>query len=242
MPVANDDAVHGVTAEAPGGAYSVKLDTHTDNLVVSAPAGTTIHGGFAGLLVQPDQAGLDRMVPDLPAALSALAVWTDARLAGSLADARRQHIIREILASLYGHLCGAPWRQAERAYLSVAESDETLQALSRLVSADRAHRGFAPALRHNFDKTLEGVDPAVRWFSEVSTRYGVSTEPELCRFALRLASDPSSLPQAYPEQLTALTSAVAGNPMLLRGARLVALRAARTEDPDHPNPLPRWSW
>jgi hypothetical protein len=61
-------------------------------------------------------------------------------------------------------------------------------------------------------------------------------------FALRLASWPFGLGSAYGKDATALLANIQENPILMRGARLVALLSIAA-DRDHPTAyLPRWVW
>ena len=191
--------------------------------------------------MQPDQTRLDEAVRDVDATLRAVEAWTNGRLAGTLADARRKNVIRAVMGSLYGSLCGNAWRRAEQSYVAQPEAGGGLPALGSSVSSAQEHRGFAPALKLNFQKAQEGVEAAVHWFADVAKRYGVCSDDALCRFALRLASDPAGVRIGYAGQLTKFMTDIAENPVLLRGARLVVLMVARSEDAD-PESVSRWRW
>jgi hypothetical protein len=221
-------AMAGKVAEEPGGLFYARQGEHHDALVVSSSRGAV---GFRDLLVEPD---LNGGPPDVTALLSLVDLWHQARLAGPLADSRRDLIARRLLARLYLALCGSRWSHAEDAFFR----NPHVQDFQQLERAVEGRASFAVVLRQSCAKMEQGTTLGARWFSEVAGRYGVCQDPALCAFALRLASRPFAL----GKQPDALFVGIRQNAVLMRGARLVALHCIAA-DRDRPGDyLARWAW
>jgi hypothetical protein len=187
--------------------------------------------GFRDLVVEPDLNGAPQ---DVMALLSLVELWHQARLAGPLADSRRDLIVRRLLARLYLALCGSRWSHAEDAFFR----NPHLRDFQQLERAVEGRASFAMVLRQGYAKMEQDTALGARWFSEVADRYDVCHDPALCVFALRLASRPSAL----SKEPDALFNGIRQNAVLMRGARLVALHCIAA-DRDHPGDyLPRWAW
>jgi hypothetical protein len=220
-------AMAGMVVHEPGGLFHARQGEHQDALLVSSSRGAT---DFHELVVEPDLTGTPQ---DIASILSLLGLWHRARLAGPLAESRRELIARRLLDRLYLELCGSRWSHAEAAFLRNPRSPD-FQQIERAVEG---RASFALVLRQSCDKMEPGTASGARWFGEISGRYEVCDDPELCRFALRLASDPFAL----GDQSTLIDS-VRRYPILMRGARLMALHCIAA-DREHPaSGLPRWAW
>jgi hypothetical protein len=227
-------AMAGISAEAPGGLFVCRQGEFHDALIVSSSRGGA---DFRDLLVEPDLSDLD---PDTARLLAIIQLWHEARLAGSLAESRREHIVRSLLGRLYLALCGSRWAHAEDTFLRNRLTQGS-QQLERAIEAE-ARNSFPAALRHNHTQIVESTSAGARWFAEAAQRYDVSDDPGLCTFALRLASCPFGLAAIYGAEVMTLLARIPDNPVLMRGARLLALLSI-ADDRDHPTAyLPRWVW
>jgi hypothetical protein len=220
-------AMEGMVAEEPGGLFYVRQGEHQDALLVSSSRGAV---GFRDLVVEPELSGAP---PDIAALLSLIELWHQARLAGPLAESRRDLISRRLLDRLYVELCGSRWSYAEEAFFR----NPQVQDFQQLERAVEGRASFAVVLRQSCAKMEQGTASGAHWFSEVAGRYEVCHDPTLCAFALRLASRPFALGNE-----PVLIDALRQNVILMRGARLVALHCIAA-DRDHPGAcLPRWVW
>ena len=218
-----------MVAEEPGGLFYARQGQQYDCLVVSSSRAAA---ALNELVVEPDLKGAPET---LPALLLILVLWHEARLAGPLADSRRDLIERRLLDRLYLLLCGSRWSHAEEAFFDCPVGHD-FQQLERAIEARMP--SFAVVLRQACAMMQQGTSSGARWFAEVADRYGISHDPVLCRFALRLASDPFAL----GKEADSLFDGIRQNGPLMRGARLVALRSLAA-DHDHPgSSLPRWTW
>ena len=230
MPQSLDSAsaMAGMVAEEPGGLFYARQGERQDALVVSSSRGAA---DFHELVVQP---ALNGAPQDITALLSLIELWHQARLAGPLADSRRELISRRLLSRLYDMLCGSRWGHAEEAFLRNPRGQD-FQQLERAIEA---RPSFAVVLRQSCAKMEPGTAIGARWFGEIAGRYEVCQDPALCTFALRLASWPFGLGQ----EASVLFDGIRQNGVLMRGARLVALHCIAA-DRDHPGAyLPRWTW
>jgi hypothetical protein len=222
------DALADMVAEEPGALYYAAQGQHRDALVVSSSRGAV---DFRELVVEPNLIGAPTDTKEL---LSLIELWHGARLAGPLADSRRELITRRLLARLYDNLCGSRWGHAEHAFFSNPQSED-FQQLER---AAEAKGGFAVVLRQSSAKLQQGTKEGSRWFTEVAHRYDICHDTTLCTFALQLAGSPFSI----GDKPTALFDAAKNNAPLIRGARLAALHCIAA-DRDHPHAyLPSWTW
>jgi hypothetical protein len=226
-------ALSGFPAEEPGGLFFAARGDFRDALIVSSSRGAA---DFRDLLIEPDLSGLMD-----PLQLLALAeLWREARSAGPLAENRRTLIAVRLLARLYTVLCGSRWAHAEEEFLR-NRNLQTSQKLERAMEAE-PRNGFAAALRHNYEKLSSNTTEGVKWFGDAARRYEVCDDAMLCSVALRLASWPFKLGIAYGEESPSLVQSVRDRPVLMRGARLLALLSI-VSDTDHPDAyLPRWTW
>jgi hypothetical protein len=207
-----------------------------DALVVSASKGAT---GFSDLIVTPDLSGVSQ---DPLQILALVDLWQQARVVGPLVDSRRDHILHCLLERLYLALCGSRWSHAEDFFFRDRQSADLVQ-LGRAIKLDAASaRAFPAALRQKQAQMFQNTSAGARWFAEVSNRYGVCTDPDLCTFSLRLASKPYELAEQYGQELPGLVGKIRHNEALMQAARYLVLHSL-VEDNDQTNAiLPRWVW
>ena len=88
-----------------------------------------------------------------------------------------------------------------------------------------------------------GLSAGIEWFAGVARRYSICTDAKLCRFALRIASEPEHfLWLSEPDRARAVR-VMNDNETLFRGERLVAvLCAARNQTCGGPDIIPRGEW
>jgi hypothetical protein len=226
----------GFEVPSPGGIFEARHGKFQDTVNVSIP--TSGHG-FADLAVTPDLSSLENDTFPIAPILEAIKLWSEARLLGPLVAIRRNHVIERLANRLYGRLCGQRWAEVEAAFLSSSQSGFERQTLERSVGGPHS---FSVTLGHEYDHMESGTDAGKHWFTGVAARYQTCSDPTLCEFALQFASHPHELPPLPEAILDGLLLEIKKNSVLLRGARLVALLAAKR----HPGPFggvfPRWTW
>lgn len=227
--------VKGQAVSEPGGLYFAKQGELKDALVISASKGAT---GFADLVVKPDLSGLGQ---DPLQILALIDLWQQARVVGPLADSRRDHILHCLLERLYLALCGSRWSHAEDSFFRNGQNADLMQ-IGTAIKLGASARAYPAALRQRQAQMSQNTVAGVRWFAEVSGRYGVCTDPDLCSFALRLASKPFELAEQYGQELPVLLAKLRHNEPLMQAARYLALHSL-AEDVEQTNAyLPRWMW
>jgi hypothetical protein len=137
----------------------------------------------------------------------------------------------------YERICGSRWAQAEAAFFNNPDS-----ALRELESAVGGQPGFRAVARRDYEKIEAGLAVGAQWFAEVAQRYGVCTDTKLCRFALRIASEPEHLLSLSEADRGRAIRIINDNSTLFRGARLVAVLAAARDHERGADILPRWQW
>jgi hypothetical protein len=115
-------------------------------------------------LVEPKLNGLESDVTRL---LALVEIWHHARIAGPLADSRRELIARRLLASLYAALCGQRRGKAEESFFRNPQTHDS-QQLCRAIEAGRA--SFAVVLRQDHIKMAQGTSAGARWFTGARSR------------------------------------------------------------------------
>lgn len=212
------EVLEGIYPPAPGGLYFVEHGSHADALTVSS--GLAEGEGFQGLVVNSDCADILSGQVTIATALRVLAVWTHARLVGSLAEARKNRIASQIHSAIYEKMCGANWARAEEAYIGNPTSSHTHEGMLRRVGRNR---GFKAALRMHSEKFRDDIGQTVSWYVGLARRYAVSTDPDLCEFAVMLTREPHALPDKFAGDLDRISVEAASNSELLRGARFADL-------------------
>ncbi|HXY99029.1 MAG TPA: hypothetical protein VEI03_03450 [Stellaceae bacterium] len=229
---------YGLEVGGAGGLYVGAHGQYRDSLVVGTSQAI---GGFMGLVATPKLKPPSSDPKSLIEIVNWLQLWTEARLTGSLVQIRRLKVTEALTELIYRVLCGPDWCRAEKEVLNRGASEETLQALCKLVGGVSAS-GFAVILRREAQKLESGTTAGKKWFAGKAAQYNISTDPALCEFALKLASQPQRLCAMYRENLEGFFKQVAANPVLLRGARLVALISATHGSSETGRGMPRWQW
>lgn len=228
----------GLSVDSPGGLFVAQHGEHSDAIVVS----TGLTGqGLQGLSVRSEFCDVQDSTFLPGRALSLLAMWSEARLAGFLSNIRRQKIVDGFLSATCEKLCGTDWGEAEAAFLESPNARLT-HATDILQRAVDRRPSFAVVLRRGFERMNDDTKDGSLWFSGVAKRYRICPDTNLCDFALRLASEPQRLPLLCGTGLEGLLGRLGEKPALLRGARFLALLCANQNTDGSSILLPRWKW
>jgi hypothetical protein len=227
-------SLEGLACEAPGGLYYAEDGQHKDAIIVSS---VPISHGFEELAVRPILHDLQPKFFESVRAFSLLALWSEARFAGPLADMRRKSVISSIQRQVHARLYGPRWVDAETAY-HASSSDF---ALRRLTESIGGAPGFSSTLRMDCEKMAAGSVQEAQWFSEVAARYQVCSDPSLCNFALSFAIQPQRLHLIYGKELYGWLLRIRDKGILLRGARLLTVLGSMESTPAGGDPL-RGTW
>jgi len=221
------------TVTGAGGLYIATQGKQQDILFVSNPPRSGI--GISQLLIEPN---LVDAAADVPRLLYLADLWRRARVAGRLAEHRRSRIVERLIRQSLVHFCGMPWINIED---RLGSMDDT-QSLEQLKSAVDMRPNFAAALQAELRRTTTGNRPSLKWFSDVCERYGVCEDDEACAFALHLVSAPFELGTLYGDRFLSLLEEAKRRPVLVRGARFLAISAARADLANSTFGLPGWRW
>ena len=234
----NEAVLAGLNVEKPGGIFEVRCGKFHDEVNVSIPPSGH---GFADLLIEPDLRSLESDSFPIIGILEALSFWSEVRLLGPLVDMRRNRILDRMTQKLFARLCGLRWAEAEAAYLANPHAGFARQRLETSVGAPHA---YSLVLAREFDRMDAGTASGACWFFSVAARYQVSSDQDLCDFALRLAGRPQDLPKIVPlsSVLDGLLSEIKEKASVLRAARLVALLSASRNPGPYGGIFPRWKW
>lgn len=221
-PIDPESAHNGVPVNEPGGLYYAQQGQHRDALVVRNSG--RAHG-FAGLVVQPDFHDAGQDTKSLLQLLALAELWQEARLAGTLADDQRHRVVLGITNHIYSVLCGEHWIRTELAIVSDTES-----TLDRLKSSVGGNRSFGAVIA-TASEALAGqrTDQRLQWFCGVASRYGVSSDEAVTKFAFRLASSPIGILQEFGNDTESKLDSLRSMGILLRGARFLTLAVSHAE-------------
>lgn len=201
----------GIESVPPGALYVARNGSHTDAVVIS-------HGfaeeGLKGLGATPTCDNVANGTLSLKEAIVVLDMWSSARIAGSLAEARRTQVTRALTNTIFAKVCGKHWTNAEHTFLESPRLPSSADALQHKVCD---FGGFGVAIKDNYAKFLS--DEASAWYAELCKRYKVSESRALCEFAIRLAFEPRKMSAIYKDKLDELTKQAASSPAVVRGAR-----------------------
>lgn len=227
-------ASRGVNIRPPGALFVAQNGEFIDAVVVS----TGLTGsGLEGLGVHPDYGRISNSSQAIEKLMKILRYWKLARLAGFLANARRGQVVDGILTHLYGAIAGRDWGRLESELISNGNIEQGFDRLRRLLD----HRGGFPIVLQRDSTGIKGGRESVSaWYSDLAGRYGVSSNPSLCEFAIDVATRPHETPSLYGENFHEQLRQLMSCPLLIRGARMVALQQA-CANKETPELLPRWS-
>jgi hypothetical protein len=201
----------GVESAPPGALYVARNGSQTDAVVVS-------HGfaqeGLKGLGATPTCDNIADGALSLKKAIVVLDMWSSARVAGSLGEARRRQVTRSLTNALFTKVCGRNWATAEQAFLDNPRATSSADALQHKVCN---YGGFGVVIKDNYQKFLS--EEAGAWYADLCKRYRICESRALCDFAVRLAFEPRKMSVVYKEKLDELAKQAASRPAVVRGAR-----------------------
>ena len=214
------EALSGIVVTPPGSLFVAELSKHTDAVAVSTvPIGRSLRG----LGISPTFASLQRSPQSFRNVLYLLARWQKARLYGFLIKYRYRVVTTGLHTVLHEMLCGQNWVRAESQFVNNLASQ---QAKSNLLSQIEKNAGF-PEFANELDQNLsiirESSTQRINWFCKVASRHFRLKNESLCKFALRLASQPHTLRDSDLNSLDCYYSDLVDNPVILRAARLLVL-------------------
>ena len=228
---APDEALKDSIAPEPGGLFHAQHGEHCAGVIVSTPRTTR---NLQDLAIRPAFSGST----DLLHCLQLLGSWENARLYGPLVRVRQETVTTSLLAEIYRRLYGANWTRKETAFRENPASPSVVDALCKAVDQ---RSDFVSALRRGSAEIGDDMAATSQWYAGVAERYNVSRKPELCDFALRLASQPHRLSETFKAgEMKNLLNQVKNKPALVRGARLLVLLSANRDRTPPKRMLPRW--
>jgi hypothetical protein len=230
----------GLTVQRPGGLFFAHRGQHSDMVVISTGLTT---GGLQGLGVSPVCDDIGTSALTLAESCRILALWSKARLVGSLAESRCQQVMNRIVLAMFECICGSTWASAESDFRRNPDSANANDNLKRCV-VDGRTPGFAVVLHRDHGTMNGNFNQASAWYAELARRYEVCTDPGLCKFALEFASAPDRIEDGYGANLDHMLGQLAATPAILRGARLLAALCAQEQGLSigSVSLLPRWRW
>lgn len=208
------EALKGRPVESPGGLFLAKTPEYHSAVIVST--GLT-GGGLEGLGVHPTHGHISREPQAICELLKELRCWYTARVTGYLAGARRLQVTNRLMLGVVGMMAGWDWSRTEEKLIS---GSDVANYMDRLHTLALKKGGFASAVRLKAPQVIGGQDALSAWYFELSKRFAICFDEELCRFVIDLASRPHSLPSLYPESLPDLVQRAQSYKNLIRGARL----------------------
>lgn len=207
----------GLLVEPPGGLFYAKVGRFHDAVIVSP--GLT-GAGLDGLGVHPKHGHISGDPRAIVKLLRVLRHWKKARAAGFLASARQQQVTNELMHGVIGIVAGWDWARVEAEFVHSANPDA---ALARLQSKIVHKSGFSSVILRDACGIGKSKKALISWFTDLAKRYRISSDVELCRFAIEFASRPQVLTTLYLEELPQRIRGAVANQTLIRGARLAVL-------------------
>lgn len=208
------EALKGRPVESPGGLFVAKTPEYRSSVIVST--GLT-GGGLEGLGVHPRHGHISSEPRAIFELLNNLHCWHTARVTGYLAGARRLQVVKRLMLGVVGMMAGWDWSRAEEKLIS---GGDVANYMDRLHDLALKKGGFASAVRLKAPQVTGGQETLAEWYFELSKRFAICFDEELCRFVIDLASRPHSLPHLYPENLPDIVQRAQSYKNLIRGARL----------------------
>ena len=210
----SDTALAGQAVEIPGGLLHAKQGDFEDFVVVSCKFTVS---DLKDLNIDCDFSQLRNSSVLSVDHLRLYAYWHNARRYGPIIDVRWKKIKDNYLSLIYEKLCGLNWAKAEASFRTSPDSQQVLDTLLRLV--EKRPTGFSAMLRRACEESNTRHTSA--WYTELATRYHVSTDTKLSAFAFSLATNAHRVPQIFGNELKSLVEAIRQNPAVLRGARIL---------------------
>jgi hypothetical protein len=226
----NIDETEWSSVKSTGGLYFARNGIHEDKAIgcsrqVQGLAGFNVSPNLTQLVKNGSHSEICKL----------LEIWHGARAIGPLENYRLEKVIEEFCGILFEKICGKNWMTSEKAFLNQTASRTQLEYLTR--QFDRPG-SFSLVLQRDFPSLQETPDKILEWFSDLSRRYQVCTEPIICEFGLRLATEPHGLLKIYNGNLPKYFEEIQKWPSVIRAARFLSLLSPSIGM----SSLPRWKW
>ena len=201
----------------PGGLFHAQHARYEDTAVLSA---LSPRAGLQDVSINPS-VDIPPGASGLTNAFGVLRLWYGARQAGFLASRRLDQVTNSIVSAIFRRMCGKRWVNGVEAFEKRPLSMWSLKVLDTLV--DR-RTNYGRRLSRLLTESGEDVQAVDARFAVESERQRISSDHDLCHFALRLATRPGDV--LSDDLLNARIEQLVQNPALLRGAHLVSLLRA----------------
>jgi len=208
------EAFEGRPVESPGGLFVAKAQDYRSSVIVST--GLT-GGGLGGLGVHPKHGHISRQPQVIFELLKDVYCWYSAPVTGYLAGARRLQVANRLMFGVVGMMAGWDWSRTEE---KLTSGGDVAFCMDRLHDLALKKGGFASAVRLKAPQLIGDQDALSSWYFELSKRFAICFDKELCRFAVDFASRPHLLLSLYPDSLPDLLQRAQSYQNLIRGARL----------------------
>ncbi|ADJ29889.1 hypothetical protein [Nitrosococcus watsonii] len=230
-----ENALTGFEIKPPGGLYLVRKGKFVNSIIVSDGLSEE---GLKGLGVKPTYDQISRNPDSIVHLLKILHSWKMARLAGPLANARRQQVHDGMLVHIYGALAGRDWGFAE-SKAKVKGNYNLQQVMTRLEALLDRRSGFRVVIQRDVATIQGGRNAIADWYADLASRFGICSNKTLCELAIELASRPHDVPNLYEDRLPRLLNQLIEKPLIVRGARFAALNYT-CNDAGSSELLPEW--
>jgi hypothetical protein len=222
-PLTPEFATAGFKPAAPGGLFVATYGDKREALIVSMPK---VDGGFGGLLINPSFGEVAESPEGLVALIGAIIAWSDARLVGTLAAQRRDHVVACLKERMFAVLCGGRWAQAERRYLQGVDGETNTELM---VDYFNPSRTFGTVLARDAVKySLMPDHVRLREFSSLAHRYKIPGHIH-CKAALDICDVVERGARLGEAELRELVNNAWDAPLPAAGARLLHLVAHRSK-------------
>lgn len=212
-----EKALRGFKVEPPGGLFAARIGKSRDYIAVSTgQSGSRL----AGLGVRPNHGHISGDPKAIINLIRILIYWNSARVAGDLGTFHRWQVINTLMQGIVGIIAGWDWARAEAQFIDASDHGN---ALSRLQSLVNHKSGFASVIVRDAGTLTGGRKQLIAWFTDLAKRYRITSDADLCQFALEFASRPHALPTLYLEGLENHIRRAKASQTLVRAARLAIL-------------------
>lgn len=215
--LSSETATGGLVPPPPGGLFVVTYGDHREALIVSMPK---VAGGFGGLLINPDLHAVQDSPEGLLRLIEAIASWSDAKLIGTLAAERRDHVVARQKERIFAILLGGKWAYAEERFRDASQGPA---GPALMIDCFNPTRQFGVVLARDAAKYVRlPKHVRLREFASLAHRYGVKGHAH-CKAALEFCDVVEKATRLPEPELRTLVTTVWENPVPAAGARLLHL-------------------
>lgn len=215
------EGAQDIAVEGDGGLYVVSVDGHRSSVVVNAPPSTMSWDAWTHSAPTLSQ-HLDS-AEEVAELLNWIRDWTDARLAGPLAEHRRNSVLREMRRQLFATMCDVKWADLELRFIDSSDARQARESLEAAVW--RGHNpSFAIGIGRNAQAILtSSLDETCEKLLQHLGPHSICNDKRLCGLALRMAVTPHRFSDWAGSQACAYIDELVEQKTLLKASRLLAL-------------------